>query len=160
MPALRGDPLGRVARGRVPEVDVLELRPEAEVAIREVEDARIERGLQPDIVGVQLGAPGVLADEERLRRASQATVLTGRLAGETSLGLGDEPLGVGREPFPRGGIGEELGERQDAETLDAQGVEHALLRRVERGARIGEPAPGAAIGEQPIVEPVRRAHTP
>ena len=65
--------------GRVP-ADAVESIRRAAVAptperVREIEDTRVERGPEPDVVGGKLGAPGVLAHEERLRRASQPAVL-------------------------------------------------------------------------------------
>src|SRR5439155_1419152 len=69
-PALGRLPLGAVDRRRVPDVDVLELRPHAEVGVRDVEQARVESKSKPGVVEPELDLVRVLAHDELLAGSS------------------------------------------------------------------------------------------
>src|SRR5689334_4732173 len=67
VPALRGAPLAVATGGRrVPEVDVLELRPHPEIGVCDVEQAGVDAEPKPRVVEPELHAPRVLADDELL----------------------------------------------------------------------------------------------
>src|ERR687895_1958779 len=113
VPALRRLPLIAAGWGRVPDVDVLELRPHLQVRVREVEQARVDAEPEPGIVEPELDVPRVLADDVLLPGASpQRRLAALRLSGEAGFRLGDEACGVGLELLPHGRIRHELRERQ------------------------------------------------
>ena len=90
MPALRGDALRLGGlRHRVPDVDVLELRPHLEVRVRDVEQAARGDGAEPRVVEPELGAVAVEAHDELLAGANADVLAALR---EVGLGLGDEAV--------------------------------------------------------------------
>src|SRR2546430_5852777 len=157
VPALGRLPLGAVDRRRVPDVDVLELRPHAEVGVRDVEQARVESKSKPGVVEPELDLVRVLAHDELLagsssQRRFSALLLTRELA----LGVRDERRRLGLEITPRLRIGDELREGNDGVALVAQASENLPLRRVERGRLLRIAAPCPAVAEHAVLQLVGR----
>ena len=92
VPALRRDALGRRGlRHRVPDVDVLELRPHLEVRVRDVEQAVRRHDPEPRVVRAELDAVALEPHDELLARPDPH-VLAAR--GEFGLGRGDEAVAL------------------------------------------------------------------
>ena len=158
VPALRGDPVGvRGLRHRVPEVDVLELRPQAEVRVRDVEHAVGRAGREPGVVEPELDAVALEPNDELLPGSNTEGLAVTRQRG---LGVGDEARGLFLDRAPRVWIRDQLGERDDAIALDGELGDDALLHVVERRPRVGEVAAARPIRENPVVKRVRRTHAP
>src|SRR5262249_40108822 len=109
MPPLRRPPILGIGRRRVPEIDILELRPEAEVGVREVEQPRVDPELKPGVIEAELDAVGVLADDKLLPGPPpQRRVATPLLELERGGRVGSKPLAVRLELSPEPLIREEL----------------------------------------------------
>ena len=110
VPALRGDALGGgLLRHRVPDVEVLELRPHAEVGVRDVDHAARADRAKPRVVGPDLDAVAVQAHDELLALSYPYLVAAGR---EIALGVLDEAIAHGFDVRPELAVGEELRERE------------------------------------------------
>src|SRR5438034_7267760 len=98
VPALRRLAVLDARRRCVPDVDVLELRPEAEIGVREVEQPRINTEPQPGVPEPELHAVRVLADDKLLARPpAQCRVAAAVLPLEPGLRLRAEARRVGLE---------------------------------------------------------------
>src|SRR5437868_13608314 len=130
MPDLRGLPFGALPhRQRVPEVDVLELRPELQVLVRDVEQApRGARG-EPGIVEAEDAADVVLADEVVLALALPQVAVTL----EAVLGGADELGALVLDRLPRTGR-EQTVDGQERVADVVQLLDDLTLRVVERRA--------------------------
>ena len=156
MPALRGDPVGVRRLGhRVPEVDVLELRPEAEVRVRDVEHAVGGAGREPRVVEPEVDAVALKANHELLSGANPQRLA---VASKPRLGVRDEPSGLLLDRAPHRRLRDQVCEGEDAEALDGELGHDVPLDVVERGLRAGEVAAARPIRENPVVERVRRTH--
>ena len=146
MPVLRLDAIGRRRDGHgVPEVDVLELRPHAEIGVREPEHAIGQAGRQPGSVDRELRPPRVATDEVVLR-------LVPRIR---ALGPGEELTTLVLD-FDDGLGADEVGEGKNRIVVAGEIREHALLDLVERVRMLLETAPGRSVGERAVMELVRR----
>src|SRR5439155_12702273 len=66
VPALRRTTFFCIGRWRVPDVDILELRPHLGIRVGDVEQARVDPEPQPPVAEAKLRSPRVLADDELL----------------------------------------------------------------------------------------------
>src|SRR4029078_9140881 len=127
---------------RVPEVEVLELRPHPEVGVRQIEQARVRSQPQPRIVDAELNPPRVLPDEKFLPgRTAQRRLATLLLESEPVLCFGDEARGFGFELVPDLWIGHELREGPRRIAVLAQPIDDLLLGLIERRRLVRVPAP-------------------
>ena len=133
-------------RHRVPHVDVLELRPETEVRVRDVEHAVRGAHGEPRVVGPELDAVAVQPNDELLAGADAQRLA---VACESGLGLGDEAY----RPAPRSrsrptasptsigerddavAVGRRARRRSAAATSSSSGADAAKWRRLERFER-------------------------
>ena len=154
MPALRRDALGVGGlRHRVPDVDVLELRPHLEVGVRDVEQAARRDRSEPRIVEGDRGAVAVETHHELLAGSHSEVLATFRQVG---LRLGDEAVAHRLEVGPVRLVGEELLERGDREAGALDVGEDAPLHVVELRSIGLVQASALPVREHAVVELVRR----
>ena len=153
VPVLRCDALvrGRLL-GRVPEVDVRELRPEPQVGVRDVEDPPRGAEGEPGVVRPEDDAlEAVRANDELLARPD----LPAPSLRQRPFGLGDErgALRFDRVPLLRAG---QVCERQGHVSVPVERVDDPALGLVQLHLLGREPSPRAAVAEQPLVQLVGR----
>ena len=159
VPALRRDSVGvRRLRHRVPQVDVLELRPEAEVRVRDVEHAVRRAGREP----------GVVEPERRRRSCGGARRTPSRRARAAPRGRRPAPASVSATK-PRRLLLDRAATPRARERARRTGRRSSRRRRarstmrccdvVELGRRAGEVAAARAVREDAVVQRVRRAHS-
>ena len=155
VPALRRDALGRRGlRHRVPDVDVLELRPHLEVRVRDVEETLRGHGPEPRIRGPELHAVALQSHDELLARPNP-DVLAAR--GEIGLRRGDEAVALLLDLTPQPGVGEDVLEGPDGVPLLADVGQDALLEIVQLRRRLAEVPSACAVREEVVVQLVGRA---
>jgi hypothetical protein len=156
VPALGRDAIGVLGLGDgIPEVDVLELRPEPEVRVRDVEHPPREARSEPRVVEAEVDSVAQEPDHELLAGAH-----TERLAisGQGGLRLGHEELGLALDPRPDVVVLEELSEGEEREALGLELRDDPALNVVELGTVVRELAPAATVREDAIVQRVGRTH--
>ena len=161
VPELRRDALGlRLLRHRVPQVDVRELRPHAQVRVRNVEQTPVDAETEPGIIEPELDAVGVLPDHEFLPGpAAKLGDTTFALTRQLLLGVRDEVLRGCLELNPDIRLGHELAKRQRGVALGSQPLDDAALKLVERRLLLCVAPSARAVGEQTIVHLVRGDHS-
>jgi hypothetical protein len=160
VPALRGAAVVSSDRGRVPDVEVLELRPHPEVGVRDVEEPRVQSEPKPRVVEAHLDVVGVLADDELLAfPPAQRALAACPLPLELGLRLDDKAVRLRLEAVPRVGVGDELRERDDCIAVRPQAADDVPLEIVECRRLMRVAAARRPVAEQTVVQLVGR-HDP
>ena len=158
MPELGGDALclGRLRHG-VPEVDVRQLRPHAQVRVRYREHVRRERRPQPRVVEAEPDAVEAVSPDEELLAGTaaklRAPVLV--LLAQATLRLLDERRSLLEHGVAQGVVGDELVEAQGRVPLTVDRLDDVALNVAQNRRAVCVVAAARTVGEKPVVQLVR-----